>query len=118
MTSIRVGPTFTGRPFLFCVGAPPIITPFRKSVVAYPCTHLGPYQVTARIGAGGMGEVYKATDTRLGREVAIKVLPTEVASSPELASVSSAKPGRSRSSVTRISARSMTSASARGSTFW
>jgi serine/threonine protein kinase len=40
-----------------------------------PGTRLGPYEVTARIGAGGMGEVYKARDTRLDRTVAIKVLP-------------------------------------------
>jgi tetratricopeptide (TPR) repeat protein len=48
-----------------------------------PGTRLGPYEVTAPIGAGGMGEVYQATDTRLGRTVAIKVLPAGVASDPE-----------------------------------
>ena len=42
-------------------------------------TRLGPYEVTAQIGAGGMGEVYRATDTKLKREVAIKVLPAAVA---------------------------------------
>jgi len=44
---------------------------------------LGGYEILARIGAGGMGEVYRATDTELGREVAIKVLPTEFAHDPE-----------------------------------
>ena len=38
-------------------------------------TRLGPYEVTALIGVGGMGEVYRATDTRLKRQVAIKILP-------------------------------------------
>ena len=40
-----------------------------------PGTRLGPYEITAQLGAGGMGEVYRATDTDLGRDVAIKVLP-------------------------------------------
>jgi hypothetical protein len=44
---------------------------------------LAHYRVTAAIGAGCMGEVYRATDTTLGREVAIKVLPSEVARDPE-----------------------------------
>src|SRR5512136_1792186 len=48
-----------------------------------PGTRLGPYEVLAPIGAGGMGEVYQATDTRLGRTVAIKVLPAGVASDPD-----------------------------------
>jgi serine/threonine protein kinase len=46
-------------------------------------TRLGPYEVTALIGAGGMGEVYRARDTRLDRTVAIKVLPTDVAADPD-----------------------------------
>ncbi len=46
-------------------------------------TRLGPYEILAPIGAGGMGEVYKANDTRLDRIVAIKVLPEHLAESPE-----------------------------------
>jgi serine/threonine protein kinase/tetratricopeptide (TPR) repeat protein len=43
---------------------------------------LGPYEITAQIGAGGMGEVWRAVDERLGREVAVKVLPDRLASDP------------------------------------
>ena len=48
-----------------------------------PGTRLGPYEVISVLGAGGMGEVYRARDTRLGRDVAIKVLPPDVAGDAE-----------------------------------
>src|SRR5262245_16626649 len=46
-------------------------------------TKLGPYELLAPIGAGGMGEVYRARDTRLGRDVAIKVLPSSFSADSE-----------------------------------
>jgi serine/threonine protein kinase len=47
-------------------------------------TRLGPYEIVSAIGAGGMGEVYRAKDTRLDRTVAVKVLPSHLVSDPEL----------------------------------
>jgi len=49
-----------------------------------PGTRLGPYETISLLGAGGMGEVYRAKDTRLDRTVAIKVLPAHLSSDPEL----------------------------------
>ncbi len=48
-----------------------------------PGTRIGPYEVVGSLGAGGMGEVYRATDTSLGRQVAIKILPAAFAADPE-----------------------------------
>ena len=45
-----------------------------------PATRLGAYEIIAPLGAGGMGEVYRARDTRLKRDIAIKVLPDDLAS--------------------------------------
>ena len=62
----------------------PIIGAFGAKVLSLrPGTRLGPYEITAQIGAGGMGEVYRATDTHLKRTVAIKVLPEAVATDGE-----------------------------------
>ena len=51
-----------------------------------PGTKLGPYEIAAPLGAGGMGEVYRARDTRLGRDVAVKVLPQHLSANPEVRS--------------------------------
>ncbi len=48
-----------------------------------PGTTLGPYRVIAKIGEGGMGEVYRARDTKLDRDVALKVLPEAFTSDPD-----------------------------------
>jgi len=48
-----------------------------------PATRLGPYEIVAPLGAGGMGEVYRARDSRLGREIALKVLPADLAGDEE-----------------------------------
>ena len=57
-----------------------------------PGTHLGPYAITAQIGVGGMGEVYRATDTKLDRDVAIKVLTGRSDPSPDKRSCRDASP--------------------------
>jgi serine/threonine protein kinase len=66
-------------------------------------TRLGPYEIQSAIGAGGMGEVYRARDTRLDRTVAIKVLPSR-----NSANASIARHARFLLSITRTSARCMT----------
>src|SRR5262245_40162560 len=61
----------------------------RSAMTLTASTRLGPYEVLASIGAGGMGEVYRARDTKLNRVVAIKVLPESVASDQTLRTIGS-----------------------------
>ena len=61
----------------------PTYNPRRLQMHLQPGTRLGPYEVVGPIGAGGMGEVYRAKDTRLDRTVALKVLPALLADDPQ-----------------------------------
>ena len=54
-----------------------LLSPWARSPGIEPGMRLGPYEIESRVGAGGMGEVWKARDTRLGRSVAVKVSKTE-----------------------------------------
>ena len=68
-----------------------ILSPMLKSG-----TRLGRYEISSRLGAGGMGEVYLAQDTRLDRKVALKILPDDVAADPDRMRRSNRKPGQHR----------------------
>src|SRR5437870_5022046 len=63
----------------------PFIIPHRhlNAVSLSASSRLGPYEILTLLGAGGMGEVYRARDPRLGRDVAIKVLPTAFSADPD-----------------------------------
>jgi len=67
---------------------------------------LGPYEILSPLGAGGMGEAYKARDTRLDRDVAIKLLPDTFTHDPERLAPSVVKPRSWRRSTIRTLARS------------
>ena len=81
-------------------------------------TKLGPYEILSPLGAGGMGEVYRARDTRLDRTVAIKVLPTHLSSNSEAKQRFDREAAAISSLNHPTSARCTTSAIRTASTIW
>ncbi|MBY0508482.1 MAG: protein kinase [Bryobacteraceae bacterium] len=89
ISDIAVGRVFVWRPANFRMRRDPERNAFGQAKLSWitlmplsPGDRLGIYDIVAPIGAGGMGEVYRARDTKLGRQVAIKVLPAHLASNP------------------------------------
>ena len=78
----------------------------------------GSYHVEAKIGAGGMGEVYRAQDTKLGRVVALKMLPPELSATRIVCDDFTQKRARSRRSIIRTSWSFTTSVSSTAGRFW
>ena len=92
-----VAPTVVAPRLRATTGASPDPAPSRGAAVTLsPGTRLGPYDIQAAVGVGGMGEVYKAKDTRLERSVAIKVLPAHLSADPERRARFRARPRPSR----------------------
>ena len=81
-------------------------------------TRLGRYEIVALLGAGGMGEVYRARDHELGRTVAIKILPAAFAESADRLRRFESRHGRPPRSTTRTSSRSTTSVSTTARRTW
>src|SRR5215468_5797553 len=69
----------------------------QTAMILAPGSHVGPYEIVESVGAGGMGEVYRARDTRLHRDVAVKALPAAFAFDPvRLSMLERAVTGRKR----------------------